>query len=130
MVKQTTGGRESLEAVRHCEVEFDGKAGKITERCTEFVPLERIAWVMTEDSFGFGKMFADMGFSFTLQVIDERRTLVQNESFYRPLSLAARLVNWLVMRRKFRTLRRRVLGNLKGLAEQHSRGDGEAALAP
>lgn len=124
MVKRTTGGRESLGAVRRCDVEFDGRPGKVAERCAEFVPWERIAWVMTEDSFGFGRMFADMGFSFTLEAIDERRTLVRNDSFYRPLNLMARLMSALVMRRRFRALRRRILGNLKALAE---RREGAAA---
>src|SRR5258706_8071972 len=64
LVRHTTGGRETLGSVRHCEVEF-GKPGKVVERCVELVPGVRIAWVMTEDSFGFGKMFAEMGFSFT-----------------------------------------------------------------
>ena len=117
MVKHTTGGRESLGAVRRCEVEFDGRPGKVAERCAEFLPCKRIAWVMTEDSFGFGKMFADMGFSFTLEALDEQRTLVRNDSFYRPLNWVARVMSALVMRRKFATLRRRVLGNLKALTE-------------
>ena len=118
MVKHTTGGRESLGAVRRCDVEFDGRPGAVAERCVELVPRERIAWVMIEDSFGFGKMFADMGFSFTLRSIDERRTLVRNESFYRPLGLVARVMSTLMMRRKLRALRRRVLADLKKLAEQ------------
>ncbi|HEY3234391.1 MAG TPA: SRPBCC family protein, partial [Polyangiaceae bacterium] len=118
MVKHTTGGRESLGAVRRCDVEFDGRPGKVAERCAEFVPGERIAWVMIDDSFGFGKMFADMGFSFTLETLDERRTLIRNESFYRPRNLMARLMSALMMRRKFRALRRRVLANVKALAER------------
>jgi len=58
MVKQTNGTAESLGAVRQCEVEFDRRPGKVTERCSKFRPHERIAWVMEQDSFGFGRMFA------------------------------------------------------------------------
>ena len=128
LVKHTTGGRETLGAVRRCRVEFDGRPGKVAERCAEFVPEKRIAWVMTEDSFGFSKMFADMGFSFTLVEVDERRTVVRNESFYQPLNLMARVMSALVMRRKFRALRRRILGNLKVLVE--NRADAEATTLP
>jgi uncharacterized protein YndB with AHSA1/START domain len=126
MVKHTSGGRERSGAVRRCEVEFDGRRGRVTERCAEFVPWRRIAWVMIEDSFGFGRMFADMGFAFTLEPIDDRRTLVRNESFYRPRNLIARVLSALLLRRKFRVLRRRVLANLKALAEMRA---GEA-VAP
>lgn len=63
-------------------------------------------------------MFADLGFSFALERIDERRTLVRNESFYRPLNLMARVMSALMIRRKFGAVRRRVLGNLKALAEK------------
>lgn len=117
MVKKTTGGRERPGAVRHCEVEFGGRPGRITETCVEHVAGERIAWRMTEDSFGFGKRFDDMGFSFDLKPLPDGRTLVRNESFYRPRSLSARALSALVMRRKFAAIRRQVLANLKAVTE-------------
>lgn len=120
MVKTTTGGRERLGAARRCDVEFAGRPGRVAERCVEHVPPERIAWVMTEDSFGFGRRFADMGFAFTLVPVADRRTLVRNESFYRPRTLAARALSVLFVRRQFARVRRRVLHDLKQLCESVS----------
>jgi uncharacterized protein YndB with AHSA1/START domain len=117
MVKHTTGGRECVDAVRHCEVEFDGRPGRVTERCVEFVDRRRIAWVMTADSFGFGKMFIDMGFGFTLEPAEGGATRLRNDTFYQPRNLLASIMSRLMMRRKFRQLRRGVLENLKPLAE-------------
>lgn len=98
-------------------MDFEGRKGKVAERCVEFLPERRIAWVMTEDSLGFSKMFADMGFSFTLEALGDGRTLVRNESFFHPKNWMVRWMTAVVMRRKFRVLRRRLLGNLKALAE-------------
>lgn len=120
MVKSTTGGREKLGAVRHCDVEFAGKHGTISERCIEHEPHTRIAWEMVEDSLGFAKMFADMGFGFTLVPDARGRTLVRNESFYCPRTLVARVLNAVMMRRRFASTRERILANLKRLVEEEA----------
>ena len=122
MVQTTTGGREEFGAIRHCDVEFAGRRGKVSERCIEFEPHRRIAWEMVDDSLGLSKMFTEMGFAFTLAPAPGGGTIVRNESFYRPRTLAARVLNFLVMRRKFGSTRRQLLANLKELAEQSAPG--------
>lgn len=118
MVKRTTGKREVLGAVRECEVEFDGKPGRVVEKCVECDPFRKIGWRMTEDSFGFSRMLDDLGFDFVLEPVGAQETRVVNTSYYRPKGLLARLMGVLMMRPKFRKLRERVLANVKRLAEE------------
>lgn len=118
MVRHTSAQRESLGAVRECAVELEGRPGRVAERCVEFVPNRRIAWLMVEESFGFGRMFADQGFSFTLEPRGGGQTLVRNESYYRPKQVLAQVMSVVLMRGKFRHIRERVLLNLKRLAEE------------
>ncbi len=118
MVKQTNGTAESLGAVRQCEVEFDRRPGKVTERCSKFRPHERVAWVMEQDSFGFGRMFAAFGFEFTLVRQPDGSTRLINDSFWQPKHLLASVMSRFMMRPKSRRIRQQVLRNLKELAEQ------------
>jgi uncharacterized protein YndB with AHSA1/START domain len=125
-VTWTTGTREIPGSVRECGVDFEGKTGTVVERCAEYDPGRRIAWNMEQDSLGFSRMLSDFGFSFTLTPAEGGRTLVFNETYYRPATLLARAINSMVMRRKFRSARRRFLGGLKRLAE----ADREGAFLP
>jgi len=118
IVKRKTGQREIMGAERSCEVEFGSKAGRVVERCVESVPRQRIAWRMEEDTFGFSRMLADIGFSFTLDPQDDGTTLLRNESYYRPKTLASRIMSALMMKRKFHRVRETALRNLKRLAEK------------
>lgn len=122
-VKRTTGRREVLGAVRECESMFDGKEGRIVERCVQYDRPTTIGWVMVEDSYGFSKMLDDVGFDFVLEPIGPGETRVVNTSYYRPRSWLARLISALFVRRKFRGARRLVLGNLKRLTEEPTIGD-------
>ncbi len=117
MVNSTSGGNESLDAVRHCEVELNGKPGRVTERCFIFEPMDRIGWLMTEESFGMAKMFDGIGFDFVLEELGPDTTRVLNTSFYRPRNLLGSLMSALVMKRSFENIRLQVLANLKRLAE-------------
>jgi uncharacterized protein YndB with AHSA1/START domain len=117
IVKATTGQLEVLGAERTCEVDFEGKRGQVTERCVEYEPQRRIAWRLVDDSLGFGRLFADLGFSFTLEPRGGRTTLIRNASYHRPRSVLARLLSVLVMRRKFRGIRLAALDNLRQLSE-------------
>lgn len=116
-VLSTTGGRETPGSVRECEVGLQGRRGTVVERCVESVPAKYIEWEMEKDTFGFSKMLADFGFSFTLEPIGPGRTLVRNESYYRPVNTMAKVMSALLMKRKFRKLRREWLGNLKRVCE-------------
>lgn len=117
MVKRTTGKREMVGAVRECDVQIDGRDGRVIERCVEHSPYHRIAWVLQEDTFGFSKMLSDFGFSFTLEPLGANTTLLRNETYYRPEGLLASLMSVLMMRRKFRRVRQAALANLKRRAE-------------
>jgi uncharacterized protein YndB with AHSA1/START domain len=117
IVKATNGDVERLGAERTCQVEFGGKRGQVTERCVEHEPMRRIAWRLVDDSLGFGRLFADLGFSFTLEARSDGTTLVRNESYYRPRSPIARALSIVMMRRKFRGIRLVALSNLRALSE-------------
>lgn len=117
MVNTTTGEKESLGAVRHCDVEFNGKPGKVTERCSDFEPTKHIGWVMEQDSFGFVKMLDGLGFDFRLESIGPDTTRVINTTYYRPRNILASLMNVLMIKRNFRKVRQTALGNLKWIVE-------------
>lgn len=117
-VISTSGNRETVGAVRECEVDLDGKRGSVVERCIEANPPRRIAWAMEQDTFGFSRLVSDFGFSFTLERAGDGATRVRNETYYRPRGIFSAAMNTLVMRRKFRGVRRRWLANLKRLSEE------------
>lgn len=117
-VISTSGTRETAGAVRECEVDLDGKRGSVVERCIEADPPRRIAWAMERDTFGFSRLMSDFGFSFTLEPAGDGTTRVRNETYYRSRGMFSAAMNVLVMRRKFRGVRRRWLANLKRLSEE------------
>jgi uncharacterized protein YndB with AHSA1/START domain len=116
-VISTSGTRETVGAVRECEVDLDGKRGRVVERCVESVPSRYIAWAMEQDTFGFSRLVSDFGFSFSLELSANGETRVRNETYYRSRGPFAAAMNALLMRRKFRGVRRRWLANLKSLSE-------------
>jgi uncharacterized protein YndB with AHSA1/START domain len=122
-VKRTTGKREAFGTVRECEVEFDGKPGRVIERVVAFDYPRKIGWLMVEDSFGFSRLLEDLGFDFVLQALGPRQTRVVNTSYYRPKNLAAMFMSTLMMRPKFRKMRERVLANLKQRVEESAKED-------
>ena len=101
-VISTSGTRETVGAVRECEVDLDGKRGNVVERCIESDPPRRIAWAMEEDTFGFSRLVSDFGFSFNLEPAGDGKTRVRNETYYRSRGPLAAAMNTLLMRRKFR----------------------------
>lgn len=78
-VISTSGNRETVGAVRECEVDLDGKRGNVVERCIEANPPRRIAWAMEQDTFGFSRLVSDFGFSFTLERAGDGATRVQRD---------------------------------------------------
>src|SRR5213596_1744349 len=53
--------------VRHCNATLAGKSGQMVERCVEFAPTTRIAYVVDDESFGLRRLFADYGFAINLE---------------------------------------------------------------
>ena len=117
IVKHTTSRQECLGAVRSCDVEMNGKMGKVREKCVLFEEPERIGWEMQFDTFGFSKMFNNYGFSFELEPLDHSRTRVVNKGFYDPKNFVVSMMNALFMRKKSAEIRMTALTNLKQLAE-------------
>ena len=117
LVKATDAKRETLGAVRHCDVELAGRAGKVVERCVECVPGRTIAWRMESETLGMSKHFAEFGFGFELDPAGPHRTRVRTYTSYRPTGVVARLLDVLVLKRKYREVRRMALDGLRRLAE-------------
>ena len=121
-VKSTTAGRETVGAVRECQVEMGGRAGTVVERCIESIPPKQISWVLERDSLGFGKMLNDFSFSFVLEEEERNRTLLTNQTYYRPKNVMALLLNLFVLKRNFSKIRTGALRGIKKLVEER-RGD-------
>jgi uncharacterized protein YndB with AHSA1/START domain len=113
-------GREALGSVRECRVDFAGRKGTIVERCVELIPNRKIAYVVDDDSLGFTRMFADYGFTITVEDGGANRTTVQMDTYYTPRNVVTAAMNALVMRRKFRSTVDGLLRGLRRLAEERS----------
>jgi uncharacterized protein YndB with AHSA1/START domain len=124
-------GREEVGSVRECRVDFAGRKGTIVERCVEMIPKARLAYVVDEDSLGFTKLFADYGFTITVESSGDERTTVSMDTYYSPRGLATAAMNALIMRRRFATTIDGLLGGLRSLAEERALSLGvEGARAP
>lgn len=117
IVKHTTSGTESLDVVRSCEVDFEGRVGKVKERCVMLEEFDKIGWEMEEDTLGFSKMYSNFGFSFELETIALNSTRVINRGFSNPKNLFATLMNLFMMKRKSSQIRQRALLGLKRVSE-------------
>jgi uncharacterized protein YndB with AHSA1/START domain len=126
MVRTTTGTIEALGTRRHCEVEFEGRRGRVSEECVLYDRLRRIGWRMVADTLGFGRMLRGMGFDFVL-VPEGLTTRVVNTTYFEPAGLLGRVMALLALRRGFRRVRRRVLLNVKRLAEAEEARPGSPA---
>jgi uncharacterized protein YndB with AHSA1/START domain len=116
MVGQISGD-DGVGTTRVCEVEFGGRAGTMTERCVEFEPALRAGYVVDDDSLGFGRMFADYGFTITLQDAGNGSSLARTDTYYTPRNPIFGLMNALIMRRKFASTVQDLLVGLKRVSE-------------
>ena len=112
------GDGTGLGVTRTCAVTMSGKKGTMVERCVEAVPETRASFLVVDDSFGFGKMLTDYGFTARFTPAANEQTTVRIETYYTPANPAAAVLNKLVMRRKFRSIVDELLGGLRTLAEQ------------
>jgi hypothetical protein len=92
-------------------VQVGRKAGTTKERCVERAEGARIAWVIEEDSTGFGRMVTGWRSGFTLAERDGA-TIVIAESTFRPNNLLVRLM-LPVIRRKFHQTQQAILRGLE-----------------
>jgi uncharacterized protein YndB with AHSA1/START domain len=112
---------EAVGEVRHCDVNLAGKSGRMVERCVEFAPMTRIAYVVEDESFGMRRMFEHYGFALNLEPLAPGKTLVTLETHYTPRNPIYRLLNRLLMRRKFEKVCEGIVGGLKTFTESRDR---------
>ena len=115
---------EGVGMTRHCNVEFGGRSGTMTERCVEFVPSRRAGYVVDDDTLGFHRMLVDYGFAITLDPRSDHATALRIDTYYTPRNLLYALLNRLVLRRR---MRRTVDGLLQGLKQISERRGAQAA---
>ena len=108
---------EAVGAVRHCKVTLAGKSGRMLERCVEFMPIRRVAYVVDDESFGMRKMFDDYGFAITLEARGPDATHARLETHYTPRNPLYTLLNELVLRRRFEKVCDGIVAGLKNFAE-------------
>lgn len=108
-VKSTNGAQESLGALRHCSVCFDGRDGCVVEECVKYDPPHAIGWRLKEDTLGFSGMLKYFTFDFVLQPVGPSSTRVVHSSYFEPQNLIAKLIAAPVLRPNFRSIRQHVL---------------------
>jgi uncharacterized protein YndB with AHSA1/START domain len=116
-VSDVSAGPEGVGTTRLCEVEFGGRAGTMTERCVEFEPPRRVAYAVQEDSLGFGRMFADYGFTMTIEGAADGASIARTDTYYTPRNRVFWLLNVLFMRRRFASTVDELLSGLKRSSE-------------
>ena len=77
----------------------------------------RASFLVDEDSFGFSKLFTGYGFTAGFTPVTSEQTTVRIETSYTPANPAGAVLNKLVMRRKFGSVVKELLGGLCALAE-------------
>jgi hypothetical protein len=113
--------REQPGSVRRCDVAMGKRRGYMVERCLESVPGRRLRHAVEDDSLGFTRMFRDYSFTLELEPRANDATVVSCETFYEPRGRLPRLMNAIVMRRRFASVREEILLALKGLVESGMR---------
>jgi uncharacterized protein YndB with AHSA1/START domain len=120
-VKEVTGlseGADGVGTTRVCEVEFAGRGGTMTERCVAFDPPFRAGYVVDDDSLGFSRMFADYGFTITLETSSDDSSSARIDTYYTPRNRLFAALNRLLMRRRFASTVDELLAGLKRSSEQ------------
>jgi len=121
-VTKCSSDGEAVGGVRHCNANLAGKSGHMVERCIEFTPMTRIAYVIDDESFGMRKMFDHYGFAISVQSPGSEKTHVILETHYTPRNAMYGLLNRLTMRRQFENVCAEIVGGLKIFTESRYRG--------
>jgi uncharacterized protein YndB with AHSA1/START domain len=117
-VIKASGRMDKQGETRTCEMNNKGKIGTMTEKLVELVPESKTVWAIESDSMGMSKMLVDPRFCFYLEKLDEGRTKIVNESYYKPANLMVRLMNVMVMKKKMSQIQGQILSNIKSLTEK------------
>jgi hypothetical protein len=118
VLREDGGDDSGVGCTRTCAVTMDGSSGNMAERCVEAVPNVRASFVVVDDSFGFGRVLRDYGFTAHFASRGPNETSVRIETFYTPVNLLAAVLNRLMMRRRFRAVVDPLLAGLRTTAER------------
>ena len=110
-------GEHRLGQARKCSVIVAGKHGETKERCVVEEPASRIAWLVEEDSTGFGRMVSNWRAGFSLTERGDA-TVVAAESTFEPNNVLVRAM-LPIIRRRFHQTQRAILAALKESIETH-----------
>ncbi|HEY4655288.1 MAG TPA: SRPBCC family protein [Cyclobacteriaceae bacterium] len=117
-------GRMDIQGeTRTCEIDNKGRKGTMVERLIELIPQKKTVWTIEHDTMGMGKMLADTRFVFNLEKLGENQTRVTNETYYKPASYIARIINGLIMKRMISKAQEQILSNLRSLTENKPHGN-------
>lgn len=123
-VTECSSDGEAVGEVRHCNANLAGKSGRMVERCIEFTPMTRIAYVIDDESFGMRKMFDHYGFAINLEPQGPEKTRVTLQTHYTPRNPIYGLLNKLMLRRQFEKVCAEIVGGLKTFTETRHRAAG------
>jgi uncharacterized protein YndB with AHSA1/START domain len=108
---------EGVGATRSCTANLAGRSGTMVERCVEYTPTTRLAYLVDDESFGMRKMFDDYGFSLNLERLGSERTRATIETHYTPRNAACAAMNAILLRRQFRNVANDILDGLRTFTE-------------
>lgn len=117
-VIKAMGRMDKQGETRTCEFDNKGKKGAMTEMLIELVPEKKTVWAIENDTMGMSKMLRGAKFCFILEKLDESKTRLINESYYRPANIFVGIMNAIVMRKKMRQIQGQILSNIKSLTEK------------
>ena len=115
---KATGRMDKQGETRTVEVNLNGKAGTFTERLIELVPGEKTVWTIESDTMGMGKMLKETRFVTILEKINDTKTKVTNETYYRPLNIIAKIMSALMVKPVFAKMQEQILTNIRILTEK------------
>ena len=117
-VIRATGRMDKQGETRTCEIDNKGRKGTMTEKLIELVPEKKTVWAIENDTMGMSKMIKDTRFCFYLEKLEDNKTKIVAESYYKPANFMVKIMNALMMKKKLGEIQGQILSNIKSLAEK------------
>ena len=117
-VIKATGRMDKQGETRTCEMDNKGRKGIMTEKLIELVPEKKTVWSIENDTMGMKKMLSGTRFCFYLEKLGDNKTKIINESYYQPVTLMAKIMNGLMMKKMMGKIQAKILSNIKALSEK------------
>lgn len=108
---------EAGDEVRRCAVDLVGQKGQLVERCVDFVPMQKIAYRIEEDTFGFQRLLTELGYVMQIEASGTNATHIRLEYRYRTKGLLTGLLNLVMIKPQWKQLCGDMLKGLKALVE-------------